>query len=120
MTPSDSANGGPSPGAGVPPPTEASQPAPSPNTQSPAVLEYHWYHKVGAVLFILFCLEIGGFLAVFPWTEYWEANYLSSLIPRLQPYWDNPYVRGAVSGLGIVNLYIALSETFGLRRFARK
>jgi len=29
-------------------------------------------------------------------------------------------VRGAVSGLGIVNVYISLVEIFRLRRFARR
>jgi hypothetical protein len=34
--------------------------------------------------------------------------------------WDNPYVRGAVSGLGIVNIYISFSELFRLRRFSKQ
>ena len=78
-----------------------------------------WYHKVSAVLFITFCLEIGVFLLVFPWTEYWDANYFSALLPAWQPYWDNMYVRGAISGLGVVNLYISFIEIFRLRRFSR-
>jgi hypothetical protein len=28
------------------------------------------------------------------------------------------YVRGAISGLGVVNLYISLGEVFRLRRFS--
>jgi hypothetical protein len=28
------------------------------------------------------------------------------------------YVRGAISGLGMVNLYISLGEVFRLRRFS--
>jgi hypothetical protein len=70
---------------------------------------YHWYHKMSAVVFITFCLEIGLFLLIFPWTEYWDGNYFSDL-----------YVRGAVSGLGVVNLYISFVEIFRLRRFARR
>ena len=34
-------------------------------------------------------------------------------------YWDNMYVRGAISGLGVVNLYISLIEVLRLRRFAK-
>jgi hypothetical protein len=30
------------------------------------------------------------------------------------------YVRGAISGLGVVNLYVAFVEIFRLRRFARR
>lgn len=78
-----------------------------------------WYHKVSAILFITFCLEIGLFLLVFPWTEYWDANYFSALLPSWQPYWDNMYMRGAISGLGVVNVYISFIEIFRLRRFSR-
>ena len=81
---------------------------------------YHWYHKMSAVLFITFCLEIGLFLLIFPWTEYWDNNFFSALIPDWLQYWDNMYVRGAVSGLGVVNLYICLVEILRLRRFARR
>ncbi len=84
------------------------------------VPEYRWYHKIYAVLFVTFCLEIGIFLLVFPWTDYWDINYFSSILsPAWHRYWDNTYVRGAVSGLGAINLYIAISEAFRLRRFAR-
>jgi hypothetical protein len=81
---------------------------------------YHWYHKMSAVVFITFCLEIGLFLLIFPWTEYWDSNYFSGLLPQLKSYWDNLYVRGAISGLGVANLYISCVEIFRLRRFARR
>jgi hypothetical protein len=81
---------------------------------------YHWYHKVSSVVFITFCLEMGLFLLIFPWTEAWDGNYFSGLLPEMKPYWDNLYVRGAVSGMGVVNLYISLVEIFRLRRFARR
>jgi hypothetical protein len=32
----------------------------------------------------------------------------------------NPYWRGAISGLGIANLFLALGEIFRLRRFGGK
>jgi len=80
---------------------------------------YHWYHKITAVVFITFCLEIGLFLLIFPWTDYWPANYFSTAIPAWSGYWDNLYLRGAISGLGVVNLYISFVEIFRLRRFAR-
>jgi len=81
---------------------------------------YRWYHKMSAVLFITFCLEIGFFLLVFPWTEAWENNYFSSFIPEWHRWWDNMYLRGAVSGIGVVNLYISFIEMFRLKRFARR
>ncbi len=82
--------------------------------------EYRWYHKMSAVLFITFCLEVGIFLVIFPWTPYWDGNYFSLLKPEWHQYWDNMYVRGAVSGFGVVNLYISLVEVLRLRRFAKR
>lgn len=80
---------------------------------------YPWYQKVGAILLVTFCLEIGLFLLIFPWTDYWELNYFSTLVPQWQAYWGNSFFRGAVSGLGVINLYISLVEIFRLRRFSK-
>ena len=80
---------------------------------------YHWYHKMSAVVFITFCLEMGLFLLIFPWTESWDSNYFSGLMPQMKSFWDNLYVRGAVSRLNIVNLYISLIEIYRLQRFTK-
>jgi hypothetical protein len=102
------------PGAPVTPPTvEPLEPPPVER------IEYRWHHKMAAVLLITFCLEIGLFLLIFPWTEYWDSNYFVMLAQHGRQYWDNMYVRGAVSGLGVINLYISLVEVFRLRRFAK-
>jgi len=100
-------------------PTEPGSQAVDPSAPAPdARPVWRWYHKMSAVLLITFCLEIGIFLAIFPWTEYWDRNYFATLV-RWRPYWENLYVRGAITGLGVVNLYISLSELFRLRRFSR-
>jgi hypothetical protein len=80
---------------------------------------YRWYHKFSALLFIIFCLELGTFLLVFPWLDYWDHNFFSSLVPEWHRFWENAYLRGAVSGLGVVNLYIGFIEIIRLRRFVR-
>jgi hypothetical protein len=73
-----------------------------------------------ALIFIVFCMELGMFLVIFPWSEFWDRSFFFSLAPEWRLYWDNAYLRGAVSGLGILNVYIALMEIFRLRRFARR
>ena len=82
--------------------------------------DYPWYYKMWAFIFITFCLEIGLFLLIFPWTDYWGSNYFSSLFPQMETLWDNMYLRGAVSGLGAANLYISFVEIFRLKRFMRR
>lgn len=61
---------------------------------------------------VIFCFEVGVFLLVYPWMTGWETNFFAFLVPELHAYWDNAYVRGGISGLGIVNIYIALVELF--------
>ena len=103
-------------------PAEPGMPATPPGVEEPPAverIEYRWHHKMAAVLLITFCLEIGLFLLIFPWTEYWDTNYFVSMTQQWRQYLDNMYVRGAVSGLGVVNLYISLVEVFRLRRFAK-
>ena len=87
--------------------------------QAPPAPAYRWYHKVTALLFIVFCLEIGVILLVLPWSEYWNNNFFSNRTQALRDFWDNAYVRGAVSGLGIVNIFISFTELFRLRRFSK-
>jgi hypothetical protein len=79
-----------------------------------------WYGIFSSLLFIVFCFELGVFLFIFPWLQYWERNWFSSFVPEWHHYWANSFVRGAVSGLGVLNIYIALAEIFRLRRFSQQ
>ena len=93
-------------------PVEPAEPAPPPRPH------YRWYHKAFALAFVIFCLEIGVILLVVPWSGYWVENYLSTIDPTWREVWTSAYFRGAVSGLGIVNIYISFGELIRLRRFA--
>jgi hypothetical protein len=86
--------------------------------QHPAPPQFRWYHKIGAVLFAIFCFELGVFLLVFPWLEFWEQNFFATYNHTLQQIWMNPFFRGAVSGLGLVNIFVSFIEIIRLRRFA--
>lgn len=72
--------------------------------------------RVIRVVFMLFCLEIGLILLLLPWTLLWDNNFFVSLFPGWSRFWLNSYVRGAVSGLGLVNLWIAVSQAVNLTR----
>lgn len=69
-----------------------------------------------AAAFILFCLEIGLFLVFVPWSALWEHNALLNYSVYLRGLLLNNFVRGAVSGLGVVDLVLGASE---LGRFWR-
>jgi hypothetical protein len=67
-------------------------------------------HRLLRFALALFTLEIGLFLLVFPWRENWTSNYFQESLPLLEAVWDNAYFRGAISGLGLVNIYLAALE----------
>jgi hypothetical protein len=62
------------------------------------------------LLFVAFFLEVGLLLTALPWSTFWERNYFAYALPALRPLLSNNFVRGAVSGLGFVNLLAAFAE----------
>ncbi|MGE0704083.1 MAG: hypothetical protein AB7F99_01620 [Vicinamibacterales bacterium] len=45
-----------------------------------------------------------------PWSVYWQRNYFVYAWPGLWEYLDDDFIRGAVSGLGFLNLFAAFAE----------
>lgn len=67
-------------------------------------------NRLLAVAFILFCFEIGVFLVFVPWSVLWDSNVLLAYSPQLRSFLLNNFVRGAVSGLGVVDVALGLFE----------
>lgn len=65
---------------------------------------------MAALLSILSSLLVGLVLAVAPWTSLWESNWLLQPYPALRAALLNAFARGAVSGLGLVNVLLALHD----------
>ena len=71
------------------------------------------------LLLIAFFLEVGFVLTVVPWSAYWDRNYFAESLPFLQSLITNDFVRGAVSGLGLVNVCAGIADlaaVFSARR----
>ena len=62
------------------------------------------------LLLAAFFLEVGFVLLVVPWSSYWDRNFFSQAWPPLHALLTSNYVRGAISGLGIVNVLAAVGE----------
>ena len=62
------------------------------------------------LLIIALLVELGLLLVVVPWSAYWERNYFAQMSPIVHAVVTNNYVRGAVTGLGAVNLFAALAD----------
>jgi hypothetical protein len=71
-------------------------------------------NRVLRVILQLIWLELGLVLILIPWSEIWELNYFLYQYPALGFFFKNPFLRGAVSGLGVMNVFLAL-ESFRRR-----
>jgi hypothetical protein len=85
--------------------------------------------KLSVIFYIILCVEIGIFLTVLPWWPQgmwgisdWGNNYFLLYAARktgiqgLQAVVASGWVRGAVSGVGLLNLGIAFWEIFNFNR----
>jgi hypothetical protein len=70
------------------------------------------------LIFLAYFVEVGLVLLVVPWSPFWDRNYFVQIWPALETLTRSNLIRGAVSGLGVVNLWAAMSELgvlFGMR-----
>ena len=63
--------------------------------------------RVLRILLGLICLELGVLLVFLPWSPYWERNFFLQRFPELLPYLLSPFLRGAVTGLGLLDVILA-------------
>jgi hypothetical protein len=88
--------------------------------------------KLSVIFYIILCLEIGIFLTLLPWIPQgtlglsdWGNNYFLLYATRktgwysLQSVVASGWVRGAVSGVGLLNIGIAFWEIFHFRQTVR-
>ena len=71
-------------------------------------------------VYVLYCLEVGIFLIIYPWVSLWDQNALLTLYPPLRSVVLNDFFRGAVSGLGISNLLLGVWEVVHFQRYFGK
>jgi hypothetical protein len=65
-------------------------------------------HRFWRVVTLLVWLELGLVLVLVPWSEIWEANYFLYQSPSLALIARNPFLRGLVSGLGVMNVLLSI------------
>jgi hypothetical protein len=65
-------------------------------------------NRVVSAILVVVCCMMGAVLFYLPWTGMWEQNYFLSHFPSLMPIVLHPSFRGAVSGLGILDIFLAI------------
>jgi hypothetical protein len=75
-----------------------------------------WLVRAELFLRVMLRLYIGLAVAYAPWSPlFWDQNPLFARFPTLSIYAANGAVRGIVSGLGLLNLWIALRDALRYR-----
>lgn len=97
--------------------SDAPQPGPVlvlPPAQKPS-RPRRWLQRLMLVVKVLFCLEIGIVLVVVPWTKLWTDNSLLASLPAIKEFLNYNFVRGLVSGLGLIDIWMGVVEAVTYR-----
>jgi hypothetical protein len=65
------------------------------------------------LLFAAYFLEAGLVLIIAPWSAFWERNFFASAFPLLSQAASNPFIRGGVSGIGLITALAGFAELAG-------
>ena len=65
-------------------------------------------------MLVALSIEVGLVLIIIPWSAFWDRNYFGTVVPALQEIITNNFVRGAVSGIGLLNVIAGLLELFSI------
>ncbi len=73
-------------------------------------------NRLLTVLYIVVCFEMGVLLFVFPWVSLWSKNYFVDHYHWVSSIARNYFVRGAISGIGLADIGLALHEVWRFRQ----
>lgn len=71
------------------------------------------------LFFALYCLEAGLFFTIVPWTRVWMVNPWLHSSPALALWADNPFMRGFISGFGVIHLIVGMRDLMRVIRARR-
>src|SRR3954462_1918453 len=96
-------------------PFPGSSSAPSAQPEEQVSSQPLWMRRIILVLFVMFCLQMGMMLLFLPWTPPWSTNSWLAEHFTLRSIVTNYFVRGLVSGLGLVDIFIGVWEAVNYR-----
>ena len=77
-----------------------------------------WLQRLSLFVLVLFCVYLGVLVMVLPWwTRIWDRNEFILARPWLAAILHNGAVRGMISGLGLLDIWIGISEAVHYRDY---
>jgi hypothetical protein len=93
-------------------------PISSPQSAEDSATAPVWLQRLSLIVLVLFCVYIGAIVAVLPWMpRYWEQNGWLLAHPALRAVLREGWVRGMVSGVGLLDIWIGVSEAVHYRDY---
>ena len=75
-----------------------------------------WLQRLSLFVLVLFCVYLGVLVAIIPWwPRVWDHNALLLSHPAIAAILHNGAVRGLISGLGLLDIWIGVSEAVHYR-----
>lgn len=96
--------------ADLPPVADQLEPAENTPADSAVSRTSVWLHRLSVIIFVIFCIELGMLLTVLPWTRVWLDNSLLVARPTWRAIAQHNFVRGLVTGIGLVDIWIGIWE----------
>lgn len=89
-------------------------PAPTVAADDAAAHPHHlpvWMARSMMIVFVAFCIEVGLVMITAPWVPHlWNENSLLAAYPDLRAFLAHNFVRGAVTGVGILDIWLGIYE----------
>ncbi len=75
-----------------------------------------WLDRTWMVIYVAFCIEVGILLTVLPWYgRIWTDNSFMMAHPLLRTLAADNFIRGVVTGLGLVDIWLGISAAVHYR-----
>jgi hypothetical protein len=75
-----------------------------------------WLQRVSLFVLVLFCVYLGVLVMILPWwSRVWDHNNLILAHPAVSAVLQMGAVRGFISGLGLLDIWIGISEAIHYR-----
>jgi hypothetical protein len=99
-------------------PEPAVEQAPPSGTEGAKRTAPVWLQRLSLFVLVLFCVYLGVLVMVLPWwTRIWDRNEFILARPWLATVLHNGAVRGMISGLGLLDIWIGISEAVHYRDY---
>ena len=80
-----------------------------------------WLQRLSLLVLVVFCFLVGGLPAALPWwmPRYWDQNGWLLAHPAVQAVMGQGWVRGLVMGVGLIDIWIGVSELLHYQDYKR-